>query len=462
MTIQAMGTRRNNKVTNYDGGITTLPQELVRPSTIDELQSILRDVKRYPSPVRAMGSYHSLTPCVSTEGTIISTSRMTRVVGINWNEMTFTAQAGLQIIDASTILRRLNLQLMTNIEIGNMTLGAAACCQSKDALDGVQFGQVNSYVTKIKWVTPDGQLAEASETDDQTLLTMVRSSYGLIGVIYEVTFRIKPLEAVHFTYLPRQIEDLTEQEIDNIIEDSEGLICWTVGRKAHFQTRRRVPRTSPSGPFFAAARRRLWNHTEARAGRFIDLYVPTKPLKNLALDGWFAATKLIFSALHLTGGFSLADPDKTIDYRSTPPSAKYAFTFWTFPRRQWLGALREYLDFADEHFKKYGFRCNMALGSYYIRRDRNSILSYSYDGDKFSIDPIHAYTDRHAWDRFLQEFNEFACQRNGTPLLNQSPFVEKRHVEAAYGERWQQFADWVKRGDPSGRMLNPFFAVLLS
>ena len=107
MTIQALGTRTTNVVVNYDGSITTSPQELVRPSTIGEIQSILRDVKRYPSPVRAMGSYHSLTPCVSTDGTIINMSRMTRVLGIDWKEMTFTAEAGLQVIDASTILRRL-------------------------------------------------------------------------------------------------------------------------------------------------------------------------------------------------------------------------------------------------------------------------------------------------------------------------------------------------------------------
>jgi hypothetical protein len=461
MTAQAIGTRTANRIVNYDGGITTSPRELAHPSTIGEIQSILRDVQRYPSPVRAMGSYHSLTPCVSTDGTIINMSRMTRILGIDWKAMTFTAEAGLQIIDASVILRRLGLQLLTNIEIGNMTLGAAACCQSKDALDGVQFGQVNSYVTHIKWVTPDGQLGEASEIDNPDLLTMVRSSYGLFGVIYEVTFRIKPLEAVHFSYLPRQIKELTEQEVDDIIDASEGLICWTVGRKAHFQTRRRVPRAGSLGRAFAAGRRRLWNHTEAAAGRFIDRYVPTKPLRNFALDVWFAGTKLTFSTLHLTGGFSLYDPDKTIDYRSTPSSAKYAFTFWTFPRRQWLSTLREYLDFADQHFTQYGFRCNMALGSYYIRRDTNSILSYAYDGDMFSIDPIHAYTDRSAWDRFLQQFNEFASKRNGTPLLNQSPFVNKHYVEAAYGERWNKFSEWIKSGDPTRRMLNPFFTELL-
>ena len=127
-----------------------------------------------------------------------------------------------------------------------------------------------------------------------------------------------------------------------------------------------------------------------------------------------------------------------------------------------LGALRDYVEFSEKHFEKYDFRCNMPLGSYFIRKDTHAMLSYTHDGDVFSIDPIHAYTDKPAWDRFLQEFNEFAYKRNGIPLLNQSPFVERRHVEAAYGARWKEFSAQVKQADPQRRMLNPFFADLLS
>lgn len=171
---------------------------------------------------------------------------------------------------------------------------------------------------------------------------------------------------------------------------------------------------------------------------------------------------MIYSALHLTGGFSLYNPDKTVDYRATQASAKYAFTFWAFPRRQWLNNLRAYLEFTDRHFKKYGFRCNMQLGSYFIRKDTSSLLSYSFDHDIFSIDPIHARTNQADWERFLKEFNEFANERNGVPLLNQSPFVNRLHLTAAYGTRWDDFSARIKKMDPDGRMLNPFFAALLS
>jgi FAD binding domain/D-arabinono-1,4-lactone oxidase len=451
-----------NTITNYDGSIVTTPQQLVYPETVEEIQAVLRDPVRYPSPVRAMGSYHSLTPCASSNGTILNMSRMTKIVEIDETGKTFTAQAGLEIIDASKALRARDLQFMLNIEIGNMTIGAAACCHSKDALDGIEFGQVSSYAIAIKWVTPSGDLAEASEWANPELLRMVRSSYGLCGVVYEVTYRVKPIEALHFTYLPRPIDELTEQEVEDLLDHSEGIICWTVGKTCVFQRRQRITEPGILGSLQAAVRRRLWNFGGAYLGHLIDQFVTDPKLRDAVQQGSFDAAKFLYETLHLFGGISLLAPDKTIDYRHTPASAKYAFTFWAFPRAEWLGTLRAYLDFADQHFKSTGFRCNMPLGAYRIRQDTSAILSYTYEREVFSIDPIHAVTDEDAWDTFLRAFNEFAAQRNGIPLLNQSPFVERKHVEASYGQRWADFSEWVSTMDPNGRMLNPFFAELLA
>ena len=47
------------------------------------------------------------------------------------------------------------------------------------------------------------------------------------------------------------------------------------------------------------------------------------------------------------GGFTLYDPDKTINYEKTPESARYAFTFWAFPRDNWVKNLHDYVDFAE-------------------------------------------------------------------------------------------------------------------
>ena len=451
-----------NQVVNYDGSITASPQQLAYPQTVEDIQAILRDPVTYPSPVRAMGNCHSLTPCASSEGSIVNMTKMAEVVAIDSTNLTFTAQAGMQIIDASKALRAQKLQLMLNIEIGNMTLGSAACCHSKDALDGIEFGQVCSYVTQIKWVTPTGDLGEASEADNPDLLYTMRSSYGLCGIVYEVTFRIKPIEALHFTYLPRQADQLTQAEVDNLLDTSEGLICWTVERTAIFQQRFQVAEPGVLSSLLADARRLLWSYAGAHAGQLIDRFIADPTLRNALQQGDFDAAKLLYGALHLAGGITLLAPDKIIDYDATPDDAKYAFTFWAFPRSQWLTTYLAYLDFADQYFKDTGFRCNMPLGSYHIRQDASSLLSYTQDGEIFSLDPIHAPTDLAAWQAFLQAFNDFAAQRNGIPLLNQSPFVTQQQVQAAYGPRWDQFSAAVRGADPGGRMLNPFFAALLA
>ena len=69
-----------NVIVNYDGSITTTPEQYVKPQNIAQLQAVLRDTVTYPGPVRAKGSYHSLTPCVSSDGTIVDMSGLAQVV----------------------------------------------------------------------------------------------------------------------------------------------------------------------------------------------------------------------------------------------------------------------------------------------------------------------------------------------------------------------------------------------
>jgi FAD/FMN-containing dehydrogenase len=227
----------STSITNYDGGITTTPQQHIHPKTVQELQEILRDTQKYPSPVRAMGSNHSLTPCAASTGTIVSMDGFTKIVKIDTEKKTLTAQAGLQLVDAAAAIRKKGLQFMLNIEIGNITLGSAACCQTKDALDGVELGQVNSYVTAIKWVSPSGELMEASQSKNPELLPYIRASYGLAGIVYEVTFKLKPLEIISFDYDVHDVDDIKDSTIKKAIAENQSIVMWTVGDDIVIQSR---------------------------------------------------------------------------------------------------------------------------------------------------------------------------------------------------------------------------------
>jgi FAD/FMN-containing dehydrogenase len=451
----------SNTISSYDGSIVSTPQQFVHPKSVEELQTILKNRDQYPGPVRAMGSYHSLTPCASSPGTIVAMKGLNKIVKIDPVNMTFTAQAGLQMFEAADALRKQNLQFMLNIEIGNMTLGSAACCHTKDALDGVELGQVNSYISGIKWVSPSGTLQEASIEKNPELLPLVRASYGLAGIVYEVTFKVKPLEIVRFDYDVLDVEEVTQDHMSQVIASNQAMVCWTLGRKVVIQTRNRA--TELRHDFLGDSRRFGWSFLAAFTGRAIRQHSLSPALTTVVEDLGSSIELGFYQLLSKTGGFTLYDPDKTINYTKTPESARYAFTFWAFPRDNWVKNLNGYIEFAERHFSRHGFRCNMPLGSYFIRQDRSSLLSYTWDGDVISLDPIHApgERDKAGWEAFLRAFNDWAHERGGVPLLNQSPFVTKAQVISAYGDRWTKLSDWVRSIDPDRRMVNEFFSELL-
>jgi FAD/FMN-containing dehydrogenase len=448
-------------ITNYDGGIVTTPQQHVHPKSVQDLQEILRDRQKYPSPVRAMGSNHSLTPCAASTGTIVSMDGFTKIVKIDEAKKTLTAQAGLQLVDAAAALRKKGLQFMLNIEIGNITLGSAACCQTKDSLDGVELGQVNSYVTGIKWVSPSGELMEASEAKNPELLPYIRASYGLAGIVYEVTFTLKPLEIINFNYDVQNVKNLKDSIVKKAISQNQSIVLWTVGDNVVIQSRNKAKKLKHE--FLADAREFGWNFLAAYTGRGIRDRFAGTGIDKIKEGLWSGVELAFYRLLSAGGGITLEAPDKTINYSKTPQSARYAFTFWAFPRADYVTNLKDYVKWADDYYKQTKFRCNMPLGSYFIRKDRSSLLSYTWDGDIISLDPIHAPSDREpdAWPTFLRAFNNWAHQRDGIPLLNQSPFVTKEHVVAAYGDRWKKLGEWLRTIDPDRRMVNEFFGELL-
>ena len=153
-----------------------------------------------------------------------------------------------------------------------------------------------------------------------------------------------------------------------------------------------------------------------------------------------------------------------IDYSKTPQSARYAFTFWAFPRKDWVRNLQDYLVFADAHFTAHGFRCNMPLGSYFVRKDTSSLLSYTFDGDIMSLDPIHAPGERdsEAWARVPGRVQRLGTGARRAAAAQPEPV---RHAAsrsspptASAGRR---SATGCRTVDPERRMVNPFFAALL-
>src|SRR5216683_699905 len=196
-------------VTNWFGDLVSHPHAVVEANSIDDIIKVLRDPAQYPSPVRAVGSNHSTARCGVAEGGTVIKMRMDRILNIGTDMV--TVEAGAIYIDIAEELEKHKLQFYVNTEIGSLSAGSAACAGTKDSSMAGEYGQVGSYITGVKMVLPSGELLEVTESQQPDLMKMVRCCYGTFGIVYEVTYKIRPLLPMAVHHETFSLEDFVAQ-----------------------------------------------------------------------------------------------------------------------------------------------------------------------------------------------------------------------------------------------------------
>lgn len=445
-------------VTNWFGNITSHPAVVVEAASVDEIVAILKNPSQYPSPVRAVGSNHSTSPCgVADGGTLIKMSNMSAILSVTNDSV--TVQGGAIYIDIAQQLQKQNLQFYVNTEIGSLSAGSAACCGTKDASMPGEFGQVNSYITGIKMVLPSGDLFEATDAQP-AVMQQVRSSYGTFGIVYEVTFRIRsilPLSVHHETFT---LENFTAQLPQlKARGDSMMFYIFPFDNLITVEFRHYNPGASGSPNRIAWP---LRNYMWATAGPLfcaqVEKDIADKDIRYGVINGFCAMWR--FKLENLVTSDNTIATDQIIRYPPVADNSRYTFSLSAFPEATYAQALTDYFAFCKQYYQQQSYRTNMLNVGYWISQDQNSLLSYSYDGPVMTIDPVS--TGNPGWPDFLLAYNQFCSDHGGIPLFNQTDAITPAQVQKALGDRLKTFAAARKTYDPSGRLLNSYFRDMLS
>ncbi len=74
--------------------------------------------------------------------------------------------------------------------MGQISLGAVAVTTLPQASFGPGLAQLSSCVTELKLITPQGKQMVVTERE-RDLMRVLRSSFGLLGVVHEVVLRVR-------------------------------------------------------------------------------------------------------------------------------------------------------------------------------------------------------------------------------------------------------------------------------
>jgi FAD/FMN-containing dehydrogenase len=436
----------------------------VRACCVEDIVAVVKDTRCFPGPVRAKGSHHSTTKCIVAEGgTVLDMTGMNRIVCVDAAAKTITMEAGVLLLDAAKELEQLGLQFYVNIELGNLTVGSGACCGTKEAsyyssaLAGFEYGQVCSYVVGYKLVQADGSLLEVLPGDATRpeLLAALRSSYGMLGVIYEVTYRVKELSAMAFAHEVFTVDEFARR-LDQIVAPGRSSMLYLFPFLDRVVVEYRRDNHGPVRTHWQwKLRNWLWETLSPAFGKTVSKYIPCRGLRYGLVDAWSRLTVLLLRAL---SGKYTSPADQIIDYPEKGGYAAYTFSIWAFDKNDYPRVMRAYFEFCREYYRRHRYRCDMLNVGYALEKDESSLFSYTRRGFSLTLDPVS--TGGPGWDEYLRAFNEFCSANGGKPLFNQTPHLTHEQAQAAFAPEIAQFQQLRRASDPHGRFYTPWFQHL--
>src|SRR5471030_779303 len=140
---------------NWSGGQSCLPAARLAPKNLDELVQVIRQA---PGTVRPVGSAHSFSALVPTDGTLVSLSGFNGLLAHDRATLQATFAAGTPMSRMGPALKAVGQALPNMADIDYQTLAGAISTSTHGT--GVGFTSYSGCVTGLQLVTAQGEVLD--------------------------------------------------------------------------------------------------------------------------------------------------------------------------------------------------------------------------------------------------------------------------------------------------------------
>ena len=178
----------------------TTPAGIAYPHTQTELAEIMTTVDRHQWRILTCGSGSKINwgGLVKDINLIISTQHLNNIIDHATGDLTITVEAGIKLIELQKTLANTNQFLALNPAYpATATLGGIIATADSGSLRQ-KYGGVRDQLIGFTCIRSDGKIAKAGgrvvkNVAGYDLMKLFTGSYGTLGIISQVTFRLYPL-----------------------------------------------------------------------------------------------------------------------------------------------------------------------------------------------------------------------------------------------------------------------------
>ncbi len=420
--------------TNWAGEQRCAPTAIERPSSEDQLVELVARAASDGLQVRAIGSGHSFTDIVCTDGVLIETSALKAVLDVDPARRRVTVQAGIKLHDLGLALAEHGLALENQGDIDAQALGGAIATATHGT--GARFPNISARVVAMRLVAESGEVLELTEESDPEGLLAARVSLGSLGIVSAITLQCVPLYTLHRHDQPLPLDDVLAR-LDEHVEGNDHFefFLFPFTRTAAV---RRMRRSEEQPRPTAEWKRRLQE----------DL-IQNKLLGLMCRTGRRVPSRVPQLNRLMTRGLTESQvQDRAYRVYATKREVRFTETEYAIPRERAREALERSLELIERRRLPilFPFEVRFAAAD-------DAFLSPAYERETCYI-AAHQYAGME-FESFFRGFEAIMDEHGGRPHWG------KRHYQTAatlcerYPE-WERFQAVRARLDPKGTFVNDY------
>jgi len=378
-------------------------------------------------------------------------SGVDRLVRVDAANHTVTVEAGASLQSLVETLAEDGLELVGGYELHGRTVGGAIAAPCFGPCIGAGGGYFSSHVLAMKVITANGRIMniDAAQKD---LLAAFRMSFGLLGVIFEVTLKVRPIRT--FTASHRRVSiDKFAATVDTLARSNVGFKFYLMPYRDRVYLDLRRYETEPGNSYASPWKLKDWGESTVLPNVFKSLnrIMPIDSVKYRLIDSISEATQNLVNTRYVTAGSNaISQSGHRRGGRNT------FYSSWCFPAANFSMIALAYREFCESTLAATQYRCDLPAVGYRLGRDSSALLSPSFDETMIVL--TTASTQAKGWEDFVIDLAEFAEKWGGTPLISQSRALRAENVIQTYSTRLDFFRRLRRQLDPENRLLSPFLA----
>lgn len=417
---------------NWSGSQHCLPAARQAPSSVEELQQL---VKTSNGVLRAVGAGHSFSPLVPTDGTIVSLSRMSGLISHDSDNLQATVWAGSRLGDLGQPLEDAGQALINMPDIDQQAL--AGCLATATHGTGAGIGAMPTFVKAIEFVDAGGEIIQCSETENRDIFEAARVSLGALGIMTRVT-----LQNVAPYRLKRQA---VWRDFDEILQIADSLADSHRNFEFYY-----LPFTGMGFTDVHDFTDEPVSSTEKLDGN--EGVNDLKAVRDL-LEDWPRVREFILGNYLKTLDSEVTIESSWKNYASER-NVRFNEMEYHLPREHGLDALREVRQALESQHHEVFFPIEFR----YIKGD-DIWLSPFYQRDTCSI-AVHRYFEED-FTPYFKTIEPIFRKYKGRPHWGKLNTLTRTDFEALY-PRFDDFVNVRRQLDPQGRFLNAYLRELIA